>query len=909
MIFMNQATHAMWAKKSDADGLYEWLSLRQHSRDVTYIIAKLWKNWLSISQRIYIIDQMPSKNEQEAINLAKFLGMTHDLGKATPAFQARRSYFQSDDLDDAMLEHLELAGFRDLSHKTTVNFKESPHALASEYLLHSYGVGSDIASIIGGHHGRPVDSPSTVKRQAYQEGNYWQDEDPSSTVHQLWKSVQADLFQEALDVSGFQSVDELPTLPKTAQVLYSGLLIMADWIGSNENHFPLLALGDHIYEDSERLVAGWQAWYKNNPLQTEDQSFITLYKERMGFTPRSVQALMGDTIENAEDGGLFILEAPMGIGKTEAALIGAEQLMAKKGLAGLFFGLPTQAMSNGIFPRIKQWLSSLSEEYGQATIRLSHGKAALNESFTSLPPTKQVSGNESGSVSVNQWFGGRKTAALDDFVVGTVDQLLMVALKQNHLAMRHLGFTRKVVILDEVHAYDAYMSEYLMQALMWLGAYNIPVIILSATLPKDKRLEMIQSYLIGKGAKKKDITLPDHYVEDAYPSITYTDGHTMDQVVDTANEQENDKEVHIKQIQERDLVDQICSFMEDDGNIGIIVNTVKRSQELARVLSEILGKDQVLLLHSGFIATDRQRKEEQLLQMVGKGANRPKKKVIIGTQVIEQSLDIDFDVLFTDPAPMDLVIQRIGRLHRHDIERPSNHREPITYLIRNDEEMFDKGSQFIYGNYLLAKTMYFLEDTIKLPSDISPLVQTVYNEEPLTDGSPETEYIEQQKDEHRLRLRTQRKKAKQYQVGKPTGRTLHKWLNAADPNQSDESVQAQVRDIDPTIEVIALKQVDDGYGTFNDNENIAEKIEDWGVAKDISRETIVLPRHFAYPSRFDNTIRFLENYNAEHLPIWQQQVWLRGSLGIVFDEKNQFKTPYGTLHYDRTYGLILERND
>ena len=131
-------------------------------------------------------------------------------------------------------------------------------------------------------------------------------------------------------------------------------------------------------------------------------------------------------------------------------------------------------------------------------LRLVHGKAFLNEEYNNLTNASNIDIDGNDGFVVNQWFSGKKTAILDDFVVGTVDQLLMMVLKQKHLALRHLGLSKKVVVIDEVHAYDAYMDQYLNMALEGLGAYNVPVILLSATLPKKSRVDFINHYLIGK---------------------------------------------------------------------------------------------------------------------------------------------------------------------------------------------------------------------------------------------------------------------------------------------------------------------------------------------------------------------------------------------------------------------------
>nr|WP_165443905.1 DEAD/DEAH box helicase [Lachnoclostridium sp. Marseille-P6806] len=214
-----------------------------------------------------------------------------------------------------------------------------------------------------------------------------------------------------------------------------------------------------------------------------------------------MQRKLIEAISSCKEPGLIILEAPMGCGKTEAALLAAEQLAYQTKRSGVFLGLPTQATSNGIFPRIKDWLQRVHEEtHEKMELRLLHGKAYLNEEYVNLTRVKRSDADESGEDSafaVNEWFSGKKTAIMDDFVVGTVDQFLLTALKQKHLALRHLAFAKKVVIIDEVHAYDAYMSQYLQMAIQWMAAYGVPVLLLSATLSESSRLELTKSYLRG----------------------------------------------------------------------------------------------------------------------------------------------------------------------------------------------------------------------------------------------------------------------------------------------------------------------------------------------------------------------------------------------------------------------------
>ncbi len=210
-------------------------------------------------------------------------------------------------------------------------------------------------------------------------------------------------------------MDELPTIKQSAQVILSGLLIMADWIASNEDYFPLISIDEREVENKADRLSGFEKWKRSSLWVSRNTwDFEGLYQARFDFEPRDVQAVLSKTIADTEQPGIFILEAPMGIGKTEAALVATEQLAEKTDRNGIFFGLPTQATSNGIFPRIEKWLESIKEDLDDnISIQLVHGKAALNADFSELP--KGISINiddfENGSVIVNEWFSGRKTAS------------------------------------------------------------------------------------------------------------------------------------------------------------------------------------------------------------------------------------------------------------------------------------------------------------------------------------------------------------------------------------------------------------------------------------------------------------------------------------------------------------------
>lgn len=909
---------SLWAKKEERASRFFWLPLTTHLEDTMNVSRWLWTNWLSNRQREFCTQSIQPSDEEIAANLAAFLGAVHDIGKATPAFQIQKGYSNSPDLDAMLLENLEQAGFRGISTLNLSYSKKSHHSIAGEYLLtEKFHVKNDIGSIIGGHHGKPIDSGLTIEDQSAYTPNYFQSENEASEIASRWKNVQHELFYWALSESGFTSAEVLPELSQPCQVIYSGLLIMADWISSNTEYFPLMNIENgNIHDSGERFRSGVESWMRNLPLQISNYpSMNKLFTSRFGFTPRNYQEVVYKMVEGIHNPGILILEAPMGLGKTEAALAAAEEIAAKTGSSGLFFGLPTQATSNGMFGRVHQWLKSVTIDYdSKQSLRLCHGKAALNEEMIHLKAassnTINIDEENNEGIFVNEWFSGRKKTSLDDFVVGTVDGFLLSALKQKHLALRHLGFSKKIIIIDEVHAYDTYMQQYLNEAIRWMGAYGTPVILASATLPEEKRKELITQYLLGCGVKKKDITFPKELSGNNYPLISYTDRNEVHVQTDFSSME--DKAIHVKQLPEEDLFVKIEDLLNGRGVIGIIVNTVKKAQRLGEECKARFGDNTVDVLHSAFIAEDRVKKESDLMKMIGKNGNRPKKKIIIGTQMIEQSLDIDFDVLITDLCPVDLLLQRIGRLHRHDIERPEMHSEPTVYIMGTDPQFdFEEGTEYVYGKYLLIRTQHCLPEEIRIPSDIPLLINQVYGDEELK--LPQELQSVYQKSLEQMEIMKEKKtsSARTYRINPPRKKidpnnercTLIGWLKNPDHSETDEKSAAQVRDATESIEVIAVKKIGKGYGTFEQEKDISTQIDDPEIAKELAMQTIRLPNFAVIKAGISNTIDYLEKYNLTYLSSWQNQPWLKGSLGILFDENGQFELNGTILKYDKEFGL------
>lgn len=910
----------LWAKKNRVDNNPMWLPLLVHLKDTANVCGLLYNHWLSDGVKDLLMNSVISDYEDKdelVLKLCRFLGWAHDLGKATSIFQVKKSFNGDVELDSLILEKLISAGFKDLDKFALAKRENIAHNISGQYLLTKFGVNFCVANIIGAHHGRPI-SDNEAKICDSFTSSLFQDDKISSERAIFWQDLQKNIFDKALLECGFSDPKDLPLISQPGQVILSGLLVMADWISSNEDFFPLIPL-DQYEADSDRVEVGFGKWldgraevWNPNPYSYE------IYKERFPFIkkPKEAQEKISKVINDIDQPGIVILEAPMGMGKTETALVAVEDLAKKTNRTGMFFALPTQATSNGIFSRVKDWLINME---GEKSLRLIHGKAQLNDEFSKLPKSRNIHGED--GLGVNEWFAGRKVSILDDFTVGTVDQILLAALKQKHLMLRHLGLSNKVVVIDEVHAYDAYMSVFLYRALRWLGAYKVPVVILSATLPITKRNALLEEYMIGAGLGYSRLPKPEGFeTNEAYPLLTYNDGATIKQFADFNKDSGRAYQI-IKKSKDRseDLVGLIKENTPKGGIVGVMVNTVRKAQDFARQCIESFGEDRVELLHSSFIATDRYKKEKNLIDTIGKNGKRPDFKIVIGTQVIEQSLDIDFDILITDLAPMDLILQRMGRLHRHeDTKRPENLKNPIVYVLNCGGYDFDKGSSFVYSSYILFRTEYYLPEKINLPNDISHLVQLVYGDGDLDLEEDLQKLYEKYRDKRDKEIDDKEVKANVYRLDKPLkkvaeGKNLSNWLKNSNKmaESSDVKANAQVRDSADTIEVIALKDCQGGYGFF-DKPGLLDP-SDNKTAMEIAKRTIKLPNAVYYDKDngyiIDKVIEDLEKYYLENLSDWDNQAWLKNSLAIIFDSNNEFRLGDKLLLYDEKYGLLVKKEE
>lgn len=932
---------AVWAKTDMRDPSdLRWLALPQHAADTMLVAGKIWDEFLAVHVKTLLAEAFGG--EDDARRVTMFLAGCHDVGKATPAFEKQAR----GETGERRLAELEAVGLTIDPETVSSSLRHETAGFNAirDWLVDRAGVdrrtASRMAIAVGGHHGiyHPNDvynkNPNALRRE-------YGDDSWGTIRHAL-----LDRVDSCLKASQAIARVKWPELSQPLQSVLTGVIVMADWIASS---LPLTANGlVDAAEAQARVDSRWRDLDLPEPWRTVSKTirFKDMFSLPDGAEPRPLQA-EASKLASMEDGPfIMIMEAPMGVGKTEAALLAAYECAKANGSGGIVFALPTRATANAILPRMVGWMDNVLDK--QASLRLLHGTAALNDSYRKLveASSAQLYGEKPMSAArINSWFNGRRQGLLASFVVCTIDQILMAALQAKHFDLKHLGLAGKTVIIDEVHAADEYMAVYLDRALEWLGAMRCPVILLSATLPSGRRDAMLESYM--RGLRKLSLKKPDTREELPstnpqrldYPLVTVGDERGVH--FHPVDGDSTDVEIRLEWTG-GDGLDVVLGRISSGGCGAIIKNTVKGAQAVYKEAMEsgVLEPDEIILVHSRFLPADRAGKEQKILSALGKHATlengeRPKRLLVIGTQVLEQSLDIDFDVMYSDVAPVDLLLQRAGRLHRHDRRtRPAGLEKPTlvigdsTAVSPGEAPKFGGGSKAVYGGWRLMRTCAALigRTTISLPSDIAGLVDSVYGDEDSVIPAGWSDAYGKAKDKHDEQRVDKENRASAFRLREPYPGKVIWGANERTKDMDEERGLAQVRDSDGSgLDVILLKRAGDDHAQLLvDDEQYGgtliplDQAPDSGTAIKLLEQKIGLPGELSGRYVINETIRWAEGHCL--VPGWQNDPWLKGEFVLLLDgpegnivELTKNGKPYRvTVDYDRDIGLTcsrMERSD
>lgn len=601
----------------------------------------------------------------------------HDVGKVSPAMQEKLRRATDDYQDNSLPE---------LANKGIANPDSSDinHAIISEAALRELSPEGWLAKIAGMHHGRRAENVLRSTAEIY-GGPPWQ-----ARRVELLNQLKT-YFDET-----YPLIED-----RTKAWVLAGLTTVADWIGSGS-----------FFESPD---VPWQGVIEEGVanagfVEPSIKSGLS-FKDIFNYTPYPVQSRLAEICQQP---GVYILEAPMGLGKTEAALYAAYRMLETNQATGIYFALPTRFTSNKIYERFTPFLNAILEaDSPHRTALLLHGTAHLQQF-------------EMGADAApgQAWFCSLKRAILAPFGVGTIDQALVSVLPdKKHSFVRTFGLLGKVVILDEVHTYDTYTGVILDSLIEQLRQLSCTIIILSATVTQNRR-----QLILGAAPKKQ-----------SYPLIS-----TLEK---NGNIQEHELEslqnrcVHLHLCEQRSqALSEALARAHDGQQVLWIENTVAEAQEVYRLIKAAGANIESGLVHSRFLQKDREQHETNWIHFFGKDGSDvryAKGRILVGTQVLEQSLDIDADFLVSQVCPTDMFLQRLGRLWRHNLANRHPDAKPDVFLLIPQgadtavpSPCFFGRTGYVYDPYILYRSLEVIRGykDILLPAHIRPMLEATYSE-------------------------------------------------------------------------------------------------------------------------------------------------------------------------------------
>jgi CRISPR-associated endonuclease/helicase Cas3 len=878
----------LWAKadRTDPNQVHR---LIYHLIDVGMVAKALWQDALPSQLKSQLALWLGLSVENAGWLLA-FWSALHDLGKASPAFQIKIKHAP-------VIQELREQGFSLPEHidKPTRHEVVTAWAIQSEKLLEESGLDSQwsqsVAQALGGHHG------------AWHPYNEIVNVPPSEYGGEEWTAARRALVNEIRAIFTPPACNpQLKTVEQNALLtIFSGFVSVVDWLGSDENLFPykseFVPLADYARtsEAQARDALRKKGWLSTLTPPAEFD-FAHLFD---GYSPRPTQKEVIALAGSVRLPALVIIESPTGSGKTEAALSLYALWTQSVERPGLYIAMPTTATSDQMHERVTKFLSTRHKM--DITPLLVHSRALLREDETQADESDKV---EEETILRQTWFLPRKKSLLAPFGVGTVDQTFLSVLQTKHFFVRLLGLSHKIVIFDEIHAYDAYMAEIFCRLLRWLREIGASVILLSATLPEASRRRFVEAYT---GCE-------DESPRVEYPRLTVASSQGVQ--IHPLSKPESQPPLTLERMN-RDLVsivERVRKELQQDGCVAVICNTVRRAQDVYMALdaanqtSPFCPAENLILFHARTTQQWRDETQTRVLDAVSKQARengkRPKRMIVVATQVIEQSLDLDFDVMLTDLAPLDLLVQRAGRLHRHP---PKERAHPYKLLITapelKGEIPYFPRTEFPYEPNFLFRTWAVLQgcDSLTLTSDAPRLIELVYGENDLSDIPPAlADVMKKAKYERERTQAAAERQAGGTLISKPTSPTLlaqsnQKLMEDDDPEAS-RAIRALTRRDAPGVSLVCLHRVNDQI-CFDPEGREPVKVEN-PTRSQILQLARAMINVQSQP--------VLEHFAAQEAPKrWKKIAVLHYARLAIFENQKNKDNPNFTLRLTRALGLQI----
>lgn len=666
-----------------------------------------------------IVDLSPKLLERFKLNapIVGALAALHDIGKISPGFQRKCEAW------------LEENGLQNIDGVCRWNASMEPdHGKVSHSVIQKFlkEVGFDgvtatyLSAILGGHHGKlnpPNERGYQIDKMISEDQSLncssdidWNGE-RNHHAHSIWLHFMGD--------------EQAVTTIEDDYILWwlGGLTSVADWIGSDERFFaPSRATEEYDPNNQARKALEEIGFLPPSLIQGLS------FKDAFGFEPNDMQKKAFATISSP---GVYVIEAPMGMGKTEAALYAAYNLMQEGRVSGIYFALPTQATSNRIHIRMNKFLQRILPNPQKS--RLIHGNSWLMDIDYGIHPTATMKKESAGedARTGRDWFASTKRAIIAPFGVGTVDQALLGVVAAKHFFVRQFALAGKVVVIDEVHSYDLYTGTLVDKLIKTLEGLGCTVIVLTATLAGKRRNQIASDNHLDTEVDK----LP-------YPLITgRMEGEAFEPV---PAKPPDEKEINVVFIDVETSTQKAIDVAKQGGAVIWICNTISSAQTQFRRFKDLSPSEfPIGLLHARFPFWRREELEKEWMERFGKEQTTRCGSILVSTQVVEQSVDLDADLMITELAPTDMILQRLGRLWRH--ERNTRPLRQAQLMIIEESKTLDEfkamssreiitalgGKAKVYAPFVLLRSLEVWKSAtnpIVIPTHIRTLIERTYQD-------------------------------------------------------------------------------------------------------------------------------------------------------------------------------------
>lgn len=711
-----------WAKlnQDDEGNILEWHPLLAHSADVAAVFEALLKRTI-LNKRLA---KLLGWNELSEVHIARLsaLAALHDAGKVNHGFQNKmyRSRQPRAGHVSTIIELLDA----DAKYQESLLIPLGIQQMLSWFTDQKTAIHFLMAT--WGHHGRPVPIKHDFKASLWKEN---EERNPAAALQELGDAVKT-WFPDAFGTEG----QELPSNP-VFQHTFNGLLTLADWLGSDPKFFKFSEYDSGYIETARQNASHIVGRLVLDPENSRNQfgSLPADFDRFCDFKPFNIQKECLE-LPLYENGSLTILESDTGSGKTESAIARFMRLYQKGLVDGMYFAVPTRSAATQLYERVVEATRRAFPDEssrppvvqavsGYIKVDAEEGKPLPN--FDVLWPE-----NRRDLLRERGWAAEHpKRYLAGAIVVGTIDQVFLSTLQVNHAHMRAAALLRHFLVVDEVHSSDAYMTKLLDRVLDFHLSAGGHALLMSATLGTASRYHLSTSGKIQPPELDEAKQIP-------YPLLTHVDASRINPITKHASSSGQQKKVETETKPFAETAEKIASLAVDYAKSGarvlIIRNLVRDCIETQNAVEEITGKDSDLLFrvndvaaphHSRFAADDRRLLDGEIEKYFGKKTNK-KSVIAVATQTVEQSLDIDADLLITDLCPMDVLLQRIGRLHRHKRDRPKGFETARCVILTSEQRDLSKsidnngkGSKGKHGLGTVYQDLRVLEATWRVLED------------------------------------------------------------------------------------------------------------------------------------------------------------------------------------------------